>query len=859
MQIWDTLLGSATETDLLRLGEALAIGPVPRTAMGVLQALLSAPGRPGLTQVLDQLGEDSLRLACTRLGLPAAAGGEQTQAQARAALLAAAGQGSGGDWLQCEVPRRRPRLAWQGMQARPAITGVPTQVLEVVSPGLASRRDERQGELEGLGAAKARADSRAPVNRLIWTNDNLVALKTLLEERDPLTRDWRYRGKVDLIYIDPPFMVNSDFVADNSISIDVDGEAGVAAVKEPSLVEILAYKDTWREGLDSFLSMIRARLQLLKELLAPSGSIYVHLDWHAAHYVKVLMDEIFGYENFINEVIWQRQTSHGDAGQGAAHFGRIHDVILIYGITESRYANQIYSAYSGDYIRSHYSLIDETGRRYQLGDLNAPGGSSAAKGNPYYEVFGHKKYWRFSEERMHRLIAEGRVVQPSPGATPRYKRFLDEMTGVPTQDIWTDVNTINSQATESLGYPTQKPVALLERIISASCPPGGLVLDCFMGSGTTAEAAERLGRRWIGIDNGKYAVHLARKRLIQLQGQPRPPAKEQHDYVECDHCGNIERKPKKQRSPGTYAVRPFSVESMGVYLRAEAWLTAAGEPAAWRPEMIRVFGGEPVSGFALLHGRDHRGWIHVGPLDAPVPMRQAWGIAREAAQTDTHFVTILSADLDTLPHPEREDIRAQTGVQVTLRIIPNAAIEQVALRLKRGAAADGAIESMAVPAFYTPLAIGLTAQVDGPLVKLCLERCEVDVQSFLLSQQPALKPVTDSLAPAQRKKAVAEQARWQARRAVLLEWLERANTWQQFVDFWAIDWDYADHIGPDGRPVFDTDWQSFRIRRGKGRVDPLVLTAECRYAQPGRYQIAARVTDVFGNDGISLVDVEVGQ
>jgi hypothetical protein len=380
-----------------------------------------------------------------------------------------------------------------------------------------------------------------------------------------------------------------------------------------------------------------------------------------------------------------------------------------------------------------------------------------------------------------------------------------------------------------------------------------------MGSGTTAEAAERLGRRWIGTDNGKYAIHLARKRLIQLHGQPRPPAKAQYDYVECEHCRNIERKQRKQRPRGKFSVRPFSVESMGVYLRAESWLDAAGESAAWRPEMVRVFGGEPVSGFRLMHGRDHRGWIHVGPLDAPVPIRQCWDIAREAAETDTRVVTVLSADLDTLPQPEREEIREKTGVKVVLRIIPKAAVEQVALRLKRGAGADGALESMAVPAFYTPLAIELRAVVDGPLVKLSLARCEVDAQSFMHSQQPVLKPTTAKTTPAQRKKLDAERERWEGRRAALLEWLDRATAWQQFVDFWAVDWDYEDNLGPDGRLIFDTDWQSFRIRRGRGKVEPLVLEAEQRYAQPGRYRIAARVTDVFGNDGISVVDVEVGR
>jgi len=159
---------------------------------------------------------------------------------------------------------------------------------------------------------EARDGAGLPANRLIWTNDNLVALQTLLDEKDPATRDWRYRGKVGLVYIDPPFMVNNDFRADNTVDIDLDDEAHVQVKKEPSLVEILAYKDTWRQGLDSFLTMLRRRLELLKELLGPTGSIYVHLDWHAVHYVKILMDEIFGYENFRNEVVWQRTTAHND-------------------------------------------------------------------------------------------------------------------------------------------------------------------------------------------------------------------------------------------------------------------------------------------------------------------------------------------------------------------------------------------------------------------------------------------------------------------------------------------------------------------------------------------------------------------
>jgi|GEM_PF-3129728 len=281
--------------------------------------------------------------------------------------------------ITLEVTARKPRLAWQGMWRKEAAVSVPSQVVEIVRPG---RAVDRGLVLSGTDArtVEARDTAGLPANRLIWTNDNLVALQTLLDEKDPVTRDWRYRGKVDLVYIDPPFMVNNDFRADNTVDIDLDDEAHVRVKKEPSLVEILAYKDTWRQGLDSFLTMLRRRLELLKELLAPTGSIYVHLDWHAVHYVKVLMDEIFGYESLVNEVIWQRQTSHNDLAQGARHLGRVHDTILVYGTSDTPFVAPVYAPYDGSYVRSHYGMVDERGQRFQYGDLSGPGG--AAKGNP---------------------------------------------------------------------------------------------------------------------------------------------------------------------------------------------------------------------------------------------------------------------------------------------------------------------------------------------------------------------------------------------------------------------------------------------------------------------------------------------
>jgi hypothetical protein len=385
-----------------------------------------------------------------------------------------------------------------------------------------------------------------------------------------------------------------------------------------------------------------------------------------------------------------------------------------------------------------------------------------------------------------------------------------------------------------------------------------MVLDCFMGSGTTCEAAERLGRSWIGIDNSKYAIHLARKRLIQLHDQKRPPEKPQYDYVECPHCKNLERKEKSQKSPGLFQVRPFTVENMGVYQRAEAWQDFQTQRSRYRDEMIKVFGGEPVSQSPLLHGRKGNHWVHVGPLDGPVSVGQVWNIAREAQRTTLKAVTILSADFDTLSGSEKDEVRAQTEVAVVIRVIPSSAIDEVKRRLDFSRTHRGdPVESMAIPAFYAPLSIVLSARASGRTVKLSLDRCEVDIESFIASQRPLLKIPTDKMAAAARKKAEAAQAKWDARQQELERWLAKATSWQCFVDYWAVDWDYGRRVTPEGKPIFETDWQSFRVRRGKDDLEPLVLAAELEYPSPGHYRVAARVTDVFGNDGIATVNVEV--
>ncbi|MDD2712959.1 MAG: site-specific DNA-methyltransferase [Simplicispira sp.] len=376
---------------------------------------------------------------------------------------------------------------------------------EVFAPGQGSLLASPQATLGAVPDAQAPASW---ANRLIY-GDNLLAMAALLagDEDTP-----SLRGKVDLIYIDPPFDSKADYRTKVTLP-------GVELEQKPTVIEQFAYSDTWSDGTASYLAMITPRLILMRELLADTGSIYVHLDWHVGHYVKLVLDEVYGKDNFRNEIIWKRTASHSDSGQGAEHLGRQHDVIYWYAKTDNALVNPIYEPYSQEYIDSAYKHIEPgSGRRYQLDNTSGPGGSQ--KGNPYYEFKGVAKYWRYSQERIYRLFNEGRLVQSKTGSDWRYKRYLDEMPGVPLQSLWLDIAPLQSQSGERTDYATQKPARLLERILSISTKENSIVADFNGGSGTTAAAAEKLGRRWITTDLGKPACMIMRKRLIDLEAKP---------------------------------------------------------------------------------------------------------------------------------------------------------------------------------------------------------------------------------------------------------------------------------------------------------------------------------------------------
>lgn len=349
------------------------------------------------------------------------------------------------------------------------------------------------------------------MNRLIY-GDNLLAMAALLAGNDETPS---MRGKVDLVYIDPPF----DSKADYRTKITLPGGD---IEQRPTAIEQFAYSDTWQDGTASYLSMILPRLILIKELLSGAGTIFVHLDFHVAHYVKILLDEVFGKDNFINEIVWKRR---GGALNNFKSFGSVTDTILFYSKSEDYYFNPLRTKDSEEaqqYIKERFIYDDGDGRLYSRDPVTNP--SSSPSPSLIYEYNGYQppeKGWAFSIETMRKWDSEGRLYfPPDKNQRIRRKTFLDEYKGQPIQNFWGDIYVINSQAKESVGYATQKPEALLERIINVACKEDSIVADFFSGSGTTAAVAEKLGRRWIVADLGKPACMVTRKRLIDQTANP---------------------------------------------------------------------------------------------------------------------------------------------------------------------------------------------------------------------------------------------------------------------------------------------------------------------------------------------------
>ena len=379
----------------------------------------------------------------------------------------------------------------------------------------------REAEADNAETAKKVGRPSALVDtRVIYCGDNLEQLKKLPD------------ACVDLIYIDPPFNSNRNY------------EVFWGETKEKR-----SFEDR-HESTQAYIDYMRPRCAELARVLKKTGSFYYHCDWHASHYVKVMLDQFFGEGSFRNEIVWKRNTAHSNAKQGAMDYGRVHDVLFYYSNGKDWTFNTQYLAYSDEYKESHYRHIEDgTGRRYRKGDLTANKGG----GDTEYEWTGPSgrkvkpyagRYWAYSKAKMKEFEDQGRLIYTSTGM-PEYKRYLDEMPGQALGDLWDDIEPINSQAQERLGYPTQKPLALLERIIHVHSNANDVVLDAFCGCGTALVAAQNLNRQWIGIDISPTACRVMAKRLRDVcnmrESEPGHRAHDPNSFIVRDLPWSIQK------------------------------------------------------------------------------------------------------------------------------------------------------------------------------------------------------------------------------------------------------------------------------------------------------------------------------
>lgn len=470
-----------------------------------------------------------------------------------------------------------------GKRQAPVRVALPFQTIETVNESTA----DRQRTLD-LFAAGRQTEWR---NRLIW-GDKKYVLPSLLPE---------FAGKVNLIYIDPPFDTGADFSFSTTIP---DSEEGIT--KQPSVIEQKAYRDIWGSGLDSYLKWFYETVVLLNELLAENGSIFVHLDWHVGHYAKAVLDEVFGQESFKNEIIW---WYYNKLQGNVNHFAKNHDVIFYY--TKSK--------------ASSFQRIQEQ------------------RDKPMRQ---QKRVW----DSATGTLKQGRDADGNLEYYTVTERLVD--------DVWRLPYIMPADQTQNLRYPTQKPEAVVDRVITAASSEGDLVLDCFVGSGTTAAVAEKLNRRWIACDLGRFAIHTTRKRLLS--------------------------------NPG---VKPFVVQNLGKYER-QAWQSAefraegrdaleeqSRKEAAYRKFILALYHANPITGHAWLHGVKAGRMVHVGAVDAPVTIADVKAIARETwkAGKDKAAADILGWEFAFEMNETARQVAAESRVDVAFKKIPREVLEKKAV------------------------------------------------------------------------------------------------------------------------------------------------------------------------------------
>ncbi len=720
-------------------------------------------------------------------------------------------------------------LVWNGKTNEISNIVLPFQTIEHIDEPRSDESIRMQKSLFDMSGRQIEGWT----NKLIW-GDNKLILSSL--KNGPLRKEIEAQGGIKLIYIDPPFDVGADF----SIDVQIGEEE---FIKKPSVIEEVAFRDTWGKGVDSFIAMIYERLQLMHDLLAEDGSIYIHCDGRVSAYLKLCLDEIFGADNKMAEIIWKRSSAHNDSNS----YGTIHDTIHFYTKTDLNIWNPTYVEYDQDYIDQYYRYKDPDGRKWLSRDCSAPGGRG-----PRYEWNGHIRNWRYTKVKMQELHDAGKLFYTSNGI-PRFKQYMDEMPGVPSQSLWIDksVQAINSWHQENEAYPTQKPEGLLERIIKASSNENDIVADFFVGSGTTLAVAEKLGRKWIGSDLGRFSMHTTRKRMIKVQRELKKAGKDFRAF-EILNLGKYEREQFIGKNDN---------------LREEdRQLQQQKKEQEFIKLILSAYKAEAVDSFLTMVGKKRDRLVAIGPINFPVTAEFLHQVVTECIEKNITKVDVLGFDWEM--GLEVDQFKNQ-GVDLQLRVIPREVFDKRAVE-------KGQVK------FY---------EVAFIEVKPIIKKNTIAVQLMDFSvfyNQDDSGEIEEKLKSGGSKVVVENGQVIKLSKDKGSEIVNRevlTTKWTDWVDYWAVDFNFEskkefirkakdfDISQPKldgtedptqtkfpeyeelwtGSYIFENEWQSFRSQKDRN----LELTTVFKEVSRGTLKIAVKVVDIFGNDTTKVIEVTV--
>jgi adenine specific DNA methylase Mod len=695
--------------------------------------------------------------------------------------------------------KRQVELVWNGKTNDVCSVVLPFQVIEQVDEPRAEKLSDTKLQMSLFDVDKRGRQLKGWTNKLIW-GDNKLVLSSL--KNGPLRKEIEDQGGIKLIYIDPPFDVGADF----SFQVEIGGDE---FKKAPSVLEELAYRDTWGKGTDSFISMIYERLVLMRGLLSENGSVYVHCDWRLNSLLRLVLDEVFGSNFYRNELRWKRQPVRG-AKATSQQYARNSDVILFYSKSDSWIWNGAYKPYDPAFIKAKFRP-DSSGRLFRDCDLGD-----------------------YSEQSIQEFERQGKIYVTKSGKK-RLIRFLDEEKGESVGDIITDIPEVNSMAEERTNYATQKPEELLERFIKASSCENDIVCDFFCGSGTTLAVAEKLNRKWIGSDLGKFAIHTTRKRMIQVQRELKSSGKDYRAF-ELLNLGKYER----QHYVGVNET--LRDEEKRKQLQAKE--------RNFTELILKAYKAEPVENFRTFHAKKSARLVAVGPINLPVTRKFIEEIIKECLEKHITKADVLAFEFEMGLFPNIQEEARGRGIDLALKYIPRDVFD------KR------AIEKGQV-VFHDVSYIEVKAHIKKNTVAVELTNFSV------FYSQENIANVEASLDPGKNKILVengqiikvSKDKKGIVSREVL------TKKWSDWIDYWSVDFDFEDkkeiiRVQTDkgeieeawtGDYVFENEWQSFRTRKDR----KLELVSVAHEVSKGKRKIAIKVVDIFGNDTMKIIEVNI--